>query len=173
MQIKYTNGMSFITVSVKNKVRYCTKRNYHTHTYLESWYPLCKLTLATVFNIHPSKTFNILLVGVQYRLQILAQQYFYTVFKISSAVWSQTLTTTQSTSPVTLYTILLWLWSKKVLNMRKRQTAIEITLPILIILLPPTWVFFVFYAIFWQETVLCTVTFFLSSFTLEISVSEL
>jgi hypothetical protein len=126
-----------------------------------------------VFNIHPGKTFNILLVGVQYHLQILAQQYFYSVFKISSAVWCQTSNTTQSTSLVTFYTISLCLWTMKVLHMNKRQIAIEITLPIPIILLPPTWVFSVFSAIFSQETVLCTFTLFLSSVTLEISVSEL
>lgn len=50
-----------------------------------------------MFNIHPGETFNSLLVCVQYHIQILTQQYFYIVFKISWAVWSQTLNTTQST----------------------------------------------------------------------------
>lgn len=34
MQIKYTNGMSFPTVSEENNIRYCTKGNCHnTHNW--------------------------------------------------------------------------------------------------------------------------------------------
>lgn len=36
MQIKYTHGLSFLTVSEENKIRYCTKGNCHTHT---NWNP--------------------------------------------------------------------------------------------------------------------------------------
>lgn len=66
-----------------------------------------------MFNIHPGETFNVLLVPVQYHLQILAQQYFYAVFKISSAEQSYTMNTTQSTSLLKLYTISLCLWSSR------------------------------------------------------------
>jgi hypothetical protein len=75
--------MSFLTVSEKNKILYqgelslsLSLSHTHTHTHkLESWYPSCKLTPATVFNIHPGETFNILLVLVQHHLQILAPKY--------------------------------------------------------------------------------------------------
>lgn len=139
MQIKYTNRLSFLTISEENKIRYCTKGNRLTHTHTQNWNPGMPHVNAhqpQCFNIYPGETFNILLILVQYHVQILAQQYFYIVFKISSAVRSPTSNTTQSTSLLKLYTISLCLCSKKVLHVNKRQTEMHITLPIPTILLP-------------------------------------
>jgi hypothetical protein len=36
MQIKYTNRLSFLIVSEKNKISYCTEGKSHAHTHLES-----------------------------------------------------------------------------------------------------------------------------------------
>jgi len=82
-----------------------------------------------------------------------------TVFKISSAVRSRTLNTTQSTSLLKLHTISLCLWSKKVLHVNKRQTEMHITLPIPIILLPPTWVFCTQLYLLTGDSALCSYNF--------------